>query len=238
VPVLNGKVLPHAIQEVPIGGATLTRLFMNLVQHGVDDQRWDRMEDYADLCGRPLITELRDAKEKLCYVRGFHSSVDDTEEEAVVIAGEEINLSKERWFAPEVFFHPDIIGIECLPLHEAALVSAGSVSEDPNVLESLLQNIVLTGGSALLPGMADRLQEELATLVKGMKFQKDLKTQPGLVAASLADKVRVQPPRDKSYDPYHGAIRLASQVHFADHCEAVAPSQRAQNQRRPIDDPD
>ena len=56
-----------------------------------------------------------------------------------------------------------------LPLQR--LISNSLVQIDPDLQSTLLGNIVVTGGTTLLPGFIDRLQNELQTLAPGMKIK-------------------------------------------------------------------
>ncbi|GAA5865669.1 hypothetical protein JCM5353_005177, partial [Sporobolomyces roseus] len=56
-----------------------------------------------------------------------------------------------------------------LPLHR--LISNSLVQIDPDLQSTLLGNIVVTGGTTLLPGFIDRLQGELQGLAPGMKIK-------------------------------------------------------------------
>lgn len=42
---------------------------------------------------------------------------------------------------------------------------------DPDLQATLLANVVVTGGTTLIPGFVDRLQSELATIAPGMKVK-------------------------------------------------------------------
>ena len=60
---------------------------------------------------------------------------------------------------PELFFRPELNYLSCDSLHE---MSWKSVSEsDINLQRDLLTNVVLSGGSMLFEGIADRLKIEL-----------------------------------------------------------------------------
>lgn len=57
-------------------------------------------------------------------------------------------IGPARFRAPEVLFHPDLIGEECEGLHEALVYSIQK--SDLDVRKKLYQSIVLAGGSTLL----------------------------------------------------------------------------------------
>lgn len=53
-------------------------------------------------------------------------------------------------------------GMECSGVHEAAHSSV--LQADADVREELYANMVLSGGSSMFPGMAERMQEEVSAL--------------------------------------------------------------------------
>lgn len=57
-------------------------------------------------------------------------------------------IGPARFRAPEVLFHPDLIGEECEGLHEALVYSIQK--SDLDIRKKLYQSIVLAGGSTLL----------------------------------------------------------------------------------------
>lgn len=57
-------------------------------------------------------------------------------------------IGPARFRAPEVLFHPDLIGEECEGIHEALVYSIQK--SDLDVRKKLYQSIVLAGGSTLI----------------------------------------------------------------------------------------
>ena len=56
-----------------------------------------------------------------------------------------------------------------LPL--SRLISHSLIQIDPDLQSTLLGNVVVTGGTTLLPGFVERLQNELQALAPGMKVK-------------------------------------------------------------------
>ena len=111
--------------------------------------------------------------------------------------GEQLSLGAECWLCPEALFDPSIIGRGGDSVQEAILKSVLTASDDPQVIRSLLANVVLTGGSARFPGMAQRLTQELEAMMHGKEEHID-------AANPTEIKVNVSPPLDDSYGPFHG----------------------------------
>ena len=76
--------------------------------------------------------------------------------------GQVITVGNERFRGPEVMFQPAFCGIESHGSHEATYNSI--MKCDVDIRKDLYANIVLTGGSTMFPGIADRMQKEISAL--------------------------------------------------------------------------
>jgi actin-related protein 6 len=74
-----------------------------------------------------------------------------------------ITLGNERFAVPELLFRPTDIGIQEAGLPEAIMES---LSVLPEALKAaMLANVLVIGGNALIPGLIERLEAELRSLV-------------------------------------------------------------------------
>jgi actin-related protein len=76
--------------------------------------------------------------------------------------GQVITVGNERFRGPEALFQPSFLGCEGEGIHEMAYNAI--MKCDPSIRRELYSNIVLSGGSSMFPGMADRIQKELSNL--------------------------------------------------------------------------
>jgi actin-related protein 6 len=72
-------------------------------------------------------------------------------------------LGNERFTVPEILFHPSDIGSKQPGLPDIILQSMSVLP--PLIQATMLSNVLLTGGTASLPGFSERLQSELRTRV-------------------------------------------------------------------------
>ncbi|XP_020259117.1 actin-related protein 6 [Asparagus officinalis] len=76
----------------------------------------------------------------------------------------EFNLTNERFLVPEMIFRPSDLGMDQAGLAECIVRAVHSCH--PHLHPVLFESIVLTGGSTLFPGFAERLEKELRPLVR------------------------------------------------------------------------
>jgi actin-related protein len=76
--------------------------------------------------------------------------------------GQVITIGNERFRCPETLFKPHFIGMESTGIHKATYDSI--MKCDVDIREDLYGNTVLTGGTTLFPGIADRMVKEISAL--------------------------------------------------------------------------
>lgn len=76
--------------------------------------------------------------------------------------GQVITVGNERFRCPEALFCPSFLGRESCGIHE--LLYNSIMKCDIDIRRELYGNIVLSGGSTMFPGIADRIQKEITAL--------------------------------------------------------------------------
>merc|ERR1712219_48549 len=76
--------------------------------------------------------------------------------------GQIVTVGNERFRCPESMFRPSFLGMEVVGIHEGCF--NGIMKCDIDIRKDLYANTVLSGGTTMYPGIADRMQKEITAL--------------------------------------------------------------------------
>ncbi|XP_028996523.1 uncharacterized protein LOC114849351 [Betta splendens] len=194
VPVFEGYCLPHAVQRFPLAGADVTMQLKKLLQEqGVCMRTTAEMEI------------VREMKETCCCV-ALDYEAERTgggrscpEVYYTMPDGQVVTLGPERFRAPEILFKPELIGRDHPGMHQSIYKSI--LGSDIDLRSCLLGNIVLSGGNTLLPGLPERLQAEISSLLPANTGRRQ--------------SIGVTSPADRDFSVWSGGAVLANLSTFS-----------------------
>lgn len=183
VPIYEGKAFEDATLRMDLAGRDLTEYLLKMVtEHNSNTAIQLGMASHI--------------KEGQCFValdferevRAISSS--STSQNYRLPDGRHITIGSERFRCPEALFQPSLLERDSRGVHE--MIHNSIINCIGDVHSSLYANIVLSGGSTMFSGFADRLSKEMATLTPS------------------TTKVKIICPPERKYTVWIGGSILAS----------------------------
>jgi len=186
VPIYEGYALPHAIQRIDLAGRELTDYLLKLLS-----EVGNAMASSAE---KEIVREI---KEKLCYVAldyeaeiKAYSESSKNDKVFELPDGNTLTIGNQRFRCPEALFKPLNVGKEFPGIHELTFKSI--MKCDVDVRRDLYGNIVMSGGTTMFEGIAERLNKELVSM------------------APSSMKIKVVAPAERKFSVWIGGSILSS----------------------------
>ena len=186
VPVYEGQCIQNAIKQFHFGGCDLDSYMAQLLRENILCRELNSLEKQC----------VPDIKEKRCYVAlDYDAEMEKVETSSYELPdGNVITVGNERFRCPEMLFKPYLNGVEYDGIDTT--LSDSIKKCDIDVRKDLYANIVLSGGTTMFEGLADRLEKEITAL------------------APPTMKVKIVAPPERKYANWVGGSILASLTIF------------------------
>ncbi|CAL5225629.1 g8484 [Coccomyxa viridis] len=158
IPVIEGCSFPHLTRRLNIAGRDITSRLVDLLQRrgycfnaAADFETVRSIKERACYVAADYQRELQLARETTCLVQSY--GLPD---------GRTVKVGGERMMAPEVLFRPSLMDVEAPGVAEQVFQCIQDMDMDNRL--PLYQNIMLSGGTTMLPGLATRLERDIRHL--------------------------------------------------------------------------
>ena len=192
-PIFEGFPLYHSMLQLDFGGNDLTTMVLNMLT-----EQGTRF----DACHERFIAQY--IKETMCQAAEdrevYEQYVTDKEDDRIesLPDGTRVRLSSKRWNVVEALFQPSLLpgaDDQQRGIHKLAIDSIHKCDSD--ISASLLQNVVLSGGTSMIRHLPERVEAELAALAP-------------------SERIKVHASTERSHATWIGGSILASLPTFQD----------------------
>lgn len=186
VPIYEGYAIPHAIQRFLLAGHNITEYLREILK--------ERGLNFTTPTELEIVQNI---KETQCYVVGdFDAAMKEAEETRTceknyeLPDGRKVLIGNERFRCAEILFNPEKGGFGNLGVHKFCFDSVMKCDND--IRKDLFNNIILSGGSTMFDGTAERMWQEVHNL------------------APNNNKIKVLAPPERKFSVWLGGSILAS----------------------------
>ncbi|CAD8141889.1 unnamed protein product [Paramecium octaurelia] len=161
VPIYEGFQLRHQLSRLDVAGTACTNQMSQLLKDQI-------LKMYTPLQKNRIAKTI---KESLCYValdpiseENKYQGNTQHSSQYILPDGNKLAIKEQKYQCPEILFNPNMAGYELPGIHQITYQSI--FKSDRDLQQQLYNNIVITGGTTLFPGLQERLLKEIENLVK------------------------------------------------------------------------
>jgi centractin len=158
VPLYEGFALPHSIRRIDLAGRDVTRQLQLLLRKAG--------HSFTTSAEMQIVQEIKEQHCRIAFdpLKEEEDSGFPAQSNAVfrLPDNSKINVGPEAFRAPEILFHPRLVGSEDNGFH--TMLHEAITSADVDLRKALYTSVLLSGGTTLLEGLGKRLLNELKAL--------------------------------------------------------------------------
>eukprot|EP00831_Metopus_contortus_P009436 TRINITY_DN1363_c0_g2_i7.p1 TRINITY_DN1363_c0_g2~~TRINITY_DN1363_c0_g2_i7.p1 ORF type:complete len:433 (+),score=72.33 TRINITY_DN1363_c0_g2_i7:172-1470(+) len=220
IPVVDSFVVGSCIKHIPLAGRDITKFVLEMMRERgekfpIEDSIYIAQqvkEKYGYVCEGDLREEFKKydtkGKEGGKWVQSAEFKTYETQG-VLTRSNIKVDIGYERFLGPEMFFHPEFISKEwSKPIDE---VIDNAIQSSPiDCRRRLYGNIVLSGGSTLVPGFEARLQKGIQARVQERldKYSKISQTPLNPIEVNVLENMA------QRFAVWFGGSFLATNPHF------------------------
>ena len=200
-PVYQGFAIPKLNKSMAVGGRSITQCLLKLL----------RRRGYHMNTSSNHLETAREVKERSSYVALNPSAEERLARETTVLEkvipihdGTTVVIGQERFEATEILFQPKLWDSEQSGLADLIYETIQEAPIDCRM--ELYKNIILSGGSSLLPGIQERIEEDLIA-----RYDKEHTTNSNM-GSSRQWKFQVHAAETRRFAVFEGAALFADLI--------------------------
>lgn len=155
--VYEGYSLPNSYERFDYGGADVSDYLKTLLKK--------KGYQFFNSTEFRLISEMKE-NSCFCFSNNINADIEDVKKALnknpinyYLPDGTTISIGEERLLAPEILFHPDLMGKEYLSFSDIIISSINKV--DIQLRRKVYENILLSGGNTGIKGLKEKLSNEV-----------------------------------------------------------------------------
>ena len=214
VPIKEGECITEAVESLNIAGSDITKYLQTML-----NQRGYLID--ADAGSNSIATSqkislvVKDIKEQLSFIAvddninktKTNSEIINCNQEYELPDGKKIVIGNERFRCCEILFKPNLIGIKCKGIDQLIhdSIAKSNINISYNISKNFFNNIVLSGGTTMIPNIKERIKIEL---------ENNINNNINNVSDTDCVKVKVIAPANRKYSTWVGGSILSSLSYF------------------------
>ncbi|KAM3126709.1 hypothetical protein pb186bvf_021184 [Paramecium bursaria] len=199
IPVADGYVIGSCIKHIPLAGRSITEFIMGILKERGEPipaealtKAAQTVKEHYGYCvpDGDLVAEFAKYDERKKTADGFKPSSkfkQYTGKNPLTQEKYTFDVGYERFLGPEMFFHPELLDAKWRESIDQVIDKA--IQSSPiDYRKKLYNNIVLSGGSTLFNGFAERLQTNIQNRIdlRLQKYEKKSGIKPKAIEVTVA----------------------------------------------------